>query len=378
MDYLHLLLTNTKKPISHVITAVTGERFNHASIAFDAGLTESYSFNIAKNGFVREDRREWPTWTEFELYEVSVTASGRAAAYEYVKAVARGRQQFSFMGLTGVVIGRPLASREAMFCSEFVERACLVAGLAPTAPDPALATPETVCARPGSRRVATGVLHQYLLRSALTPGYRPSLVEATMNNLNEVCIELDLPLAEFSVGDYLRNPSSIGAIASSSVALGDAMAALVPPGRGLVVELGPGDGALTRRLVASGIRQEDLVLIELEEQFLATLRVEFPRAQLVHGSAERLLEVIGRHPVRSVVSGLPLRSLPEGVVRSVVSQVRAVLRANPGSVYVQFTYDPRGTPDFLRTLGADGGLRLQDRRFVLGNIPSAYAESMTL
>ena len=156
------------------------------------------------------------------------------------------------------------------------------------------------------------------------------------------------------------------------------MAALVPPGRGVVVELGPGDGALTRRLVASGIRQEDLVLIELEEEFLATLRAEFPRAQLVHGSAERLLEVVGRHPVRSVVSGLPLRSLPEGVVRSVVSQIRSVLRANPDSVYVQFTYDPRGTPDFLRTLGADGGLRLRDRRFVLGNIPPAYAESMTL
>ena len=61
-----------------------------------------------------------------------------------------------------------------------------------------------------------------------------------------------------------------------------------------------------------------------------------------------------------------------------ISHVITLLRANPDSVYVQFTYDPRGTPDFLRTLGADDGLRLRDRRFVLGNIPPAYAESMTL
>jgi len=185
---------------------------------------------------------------------------------------------------------------------------------------------------------------------------------------------LDLGLLEFGVFDYLRDPSVIGAVASSSAALGDAMAAMVPHRKGLVVELGPGDGALTRRLVAAGIPESDILMIELGDQFIAPLRAEFPKAKLVHGSATDVQKLVGRSPVRAVVSGLPLRSLPAAVTEVTVRGVHAVLRANPGSRYIQFTYDPiRNTAELVSPIAA---FRLLERKWVVRNVPPAYAESM--
>ena len=191
---------------------------------------------------------------------------------------------------------------------------------------------------------------------------------------DETCMRLGLPLEEFGLGDYFRDPRAIGAVASSSPHLGAAMAAMIPPGRGLVVELGPGDGALTREIVRAGVPEAALLLIELGDQFMGPLRREFPGAELVHGSATGVAAAVGRRPVRAVVSGLPLRSLPEEVTAATARGIHALLRANPGSRYIQFTYDPlRGTPELLAPYAA---FRLLERKLVLRNVPPAFAECM--
>jgi phosphatidylethanolamine/phosphatidyl-N-methylethanolamine N-methyltransferase len=199
-------------------------------------------------------------------------------------------------------------------------------------------------------------------------------------NLDEVCIDLGLPLMEFSFLDYLKNPREIGVDASSSPALGDAMASMIPNnGRRFVVELGPGDGALTRRIVASGIPDRDLILIELEKKFIPLLEKEFPNATVINGSATDLSKIISKYAknddVRAIVSGLPLRSLPVEVTKDTITQVIQALKTINGCKYIQFTYDPRGTPSYLnRILDAAKDLILVDRKHVLRNIPPAYAE----
>ena len=163
MPKIYLLATNTKKAVSHLITAYTGERYNHASIAFSPDLSECYSFNMARDGFVLEDKNEWPVWTEFALYEATVTPAGLRAARTFVEEARRGGKGFSYGGLAGIMLGMPIERREAYFCSEFVERACVAAGLRATAPSPALTTPMAVCQRPGARKVAEGRLHVYIV-----------------------------------------------------------------------------------------------------------------------------------------------------------------------------------------------------------------------
>lgn len=160
---IYLLATNTKKPISRVITAVTGEEFNHASVAFDLGLIECYSFSMGRAGFVREAPGEWPSWTVFELWAVEVPRASADAARRYIRETSHSGKGFSYGGLVGVVLNRPIVSEEAMFCSEFVERTCLAAGLPPSAPNPALATPAAVVRRRGAKKIAEGRLHQHIL-----------------------------------------------------------------------------------------------------------------------------------------------------------------------------------------------------------------------
>ena len=104
MPEIYLLATNTKKPISHIITAYTGERFNHASVAFDRSLAECYSYSMAENGFVRETKETWPGWTTFELYAAQVTSAGFARARELVRNLSRERPDFSYRGVLGVAV----------------------------------------------------------------------------------------------------------------------------------------------------------------------------------------------------------------------------------------------------------------------------------
>lgn len=160
---IYLLATNTKKPVSGIITGVTGEAYNHASIAFDASLLECYSFSMGRRGFVRETPSEWPAWTIFEMRSVDVSRSGFEAARSYAWEMSRSGKTFSYAKLAGIVLNRAHQDEEAMFCSEFVERACLAAGLPPTASTPELTTPLGVVARPDSRVVASGLLHQHII-----------------------------------------------------------------------------------------------------------------------------------------------------------------------------------------------------------------------
>jgi len=206
MAKIYLLATNTKKPVSHLITAYTGEKFNHASIAFDKALAECYSFNMGSNGFVRELKEEWPAWTEFELYEVRVTDAALRKARDYVRKISGEKMTFSYRGILGVAMGRPLASAEAFFCSEFVEQTCIRAGLARSTEHASLATPLGVCKRKDAKLVAAGRLHEYML---LQGGGR-GIFEQTQRETKDMILEEDGdvqlvgPLTE-GLGSFLKN-----------------------------------------------------------------------------------------------------------------------------------------------------------------------------
>src|SRR5205807_717872 len=81
-------------------------------------------------------------------------------------------------------------------------------------------------------------------------------------------------------------PRFTGAVAPSGRALARTMAgALQPHLDGLIVELGPGTGPVTRALLDRGVDRTRLVLVEYNPDFCALLKTRFPGARVLEGDA---------------------------------------------------------------------------------------------
>ena len=135
----------------------------------------------------------------------------------------------------------------------------------------------------------------------------------------------------------------------------------------MVVELGPGTGSVTRALLAAGIPEERLVLVERDRHLHAWLEGQFPRANALLSDARRLEEILpagqaGR--VSTVVSSLPLNSLPRKERDEIVRAAFRVLSAD-GSL-VQYSY---GVPSPLPCEAL--GLRGKRFAFAAANLPPA-------
>lgn len=135
-----------------------------------------------------------------------------------------------------------------------------------------------------------------------------------------------------------KNPRAIGAAAPSSKRLAKAIASLVPNEDGIVVELGPGTGVITQALLEAGIAPQQLVLIENSKMLVNALHKKFPTIRVIHGDAEHLNQLLAAQSsaVKTVVSSLPLLSLPKSTVNTIVSQISQLLPH--GGHYIQYSY----------------------------------------
>jgi len=140
---------------------------------------------------------------------------------------------------------------------------------------------------------------------------------------------------------WLKNPLRVAAVAPSGWALASLITSEISHATGPVIELGPGTGAFTRALIARGVRQEDLALIEFGPDFAAALHFHFPGARTLCMDAARLrtVDVFGGRLAGAVVSGLPLLSMPPRKVIAILTG--AFRRMEPDGALYQFTYGPR-------------------------------------
>ena len=139
---------------------------------------------------------------------------------------------------------------------------------------------------------------------------------------------------------WLKNPRLTGAVAPSGPYLARAMArALGATREGLIVELGPGTGPVTKALIEHGIARERLVLVEYDPGFCRLLMRRFASARVVQGDAydlpRTLREFFGK-PVAAVVSSLPLLNQPPALRAKLLDDAFALM--GPRGVFVQFTY----------------------------------------
>jgi phosphatidylethanolamine/phosphatidyl-N-methylethanolamine N-methyltransferase len=173
---------------------------------------------------------------------------------------------------------------------------------------------------------------------------------------------------------WLRRPFAMGAVVPSGRLLAEALALTALreiEGRdGHVLELGAGTGEVTKALLAAGIAADRLALVERDPELAAFLRRHFREPRIIEGDAARLprlLEAERVSKVATVVSGLPLLSLPAEVVNGIV---RGVFEALPrGAALVQFTYGP--TPPVPKELRESLHLVGAHGRRIWRNVPPA-------
>jgi phospholipid N-methyltransferase len=139
---------------------------------------------------------------------------------------------------------------------------------------------------------------------------------------------------------FLKDPRTVGAFAPSSSYLARKMLVEVEWKTGArVVEFGPGTGPFTELILQDLPKDAHYLGIELNRDFVTTLRARYPQAEFVEASVENLLE-LGRErnllPIDHVVSGLPFASLPGEITERVLAATLESLR--PGGTFTTFQY----------------------------------------
>ncbi|MEV4760925.1 methyltransferase domain-containing protein [Micromonospora sp. NPDC049559] len=177
------------------------------------------------------------------------------------------------------------------------------------------------------------------------------------------------------IREFVRHPFRTGAVAASSRWLARAMT----DGLGLeqarvVVELGPGTGAITSAILPRLAPGARLVAVELNPTLAAQLadRHRDRPIEVVNGSAADLAELVGER-VDAVVSGLPWAVMPESVQRGILDSVAEVLRDN-GS-FATFAYVHAAWSPPARRFAAELAGRfavLERSPVVWPNLPPAF------
>lgn len=140
---------------------------------------------------------------------------------------------------------------------------------------------------------------------------------------------------------WMAAPLRVAAVAPSGNALANIITQDITPKTGQVIELGPGTGVFTAKLLERGVRPEDITLVEYGANFARRLESRFPRTRVLQMDAAGVGDIgfSNEAPVGAVISGLPLLSMPDQKVTAILDGAFAHLR--PGAAFYQFTYGPR-------------------------------------
>jgi len=184
---VYVLLTDTGTWFTTMIKRFTSAPYNHASLVFDAGLEEVYSFGRKKatnpfsGGFVEEDVYTG-TFSQFPdtrcmLLRLRLTQDQHEGARRVVETFKEQREQYSYnlRGLFGVLLGRGMGSDKSYFCSQFVAEALRAAGLALWDRPSSLVTPDHFRKHAAFEIVYEGRLYDYPL---LDSGRLPCEIDA--------------------------------------------------------------------------------------------------------------------------------------------------------------------------------------------------------
>ena len=137
----------------------------------------------------------------------------------------------------------------------------------------------------------------------------------------------------------------------------------------VVVELGPGTGVFTEKILEKISEHTQLIVIELNDDFFNTLneKLNHPNLHLKHDSANQLgmyLKEIGVEKADLIISSLPLANIPSDMRKEIIETAKNCLTDN--GKFVQFQYSLQS----LKTLKRN--FRSVKVDFTAFNFPPAF------
>lgn len=141
--------------------------------------------------------------------------------------------------------------------------------------------------------------------------------------------------------EFIKNRKVTGSIYPSSKYLSKKMIAKVDfDAAKCIVELGPGEGCITREIVKRLKPETQFLTFEMNQRFVDEfLQFDMPNVHAICDSAENIaahLERLGIDQVDYVISSLPLTNFPKPLKEKIIDESVRVLR--PGGIYMQYQY----------------------------------------
>lgn len=131
--------------------------------------------------------------------------------------------------------------------------------------------------------------------------------------------------------EYLINQKTTGAICPSSSHLAEAMTSNGFVFSDCVVELGPGTGAITEKILTKIPRNSTFFTLEINPVFSAKLKENFPDTIVYSDSAENIQKYLQKHNLQqcdAVISSLPWTFFDQHTQKQIFISVYNSLAAN--------------------------------------------------
>ncbi len=169
--------------------------------------------------------------------------------------------------------------------------------------------------------------------------------------------------------ESIKNLRTIGTITRSSKYLCKGMIRHVDFKKARVlVELGAGDGVITKYILKNMHKDCILLTFEVNEKFCNRLRlIKDKRLVVIEDSAEKIGEYLKKHgasEIDYIVSAIPFVTLPDELGTSIISNCQQYLRK--GGLFIQVHYSLLAKKMYQKIFGN------VDISFVPLNIPPAF------
>ena len=139
---------------------------------------------------------------------------------------------------------------------------------------------------------------------------------------------------------FLKHPTKTGAIAPSSVGLSELITDTADLSEAsAVIELGPGTGVFTEKIIQKIPEGTVFIAIELNVDFVQATRDRCPDVEIHHDSATNARQYLEAHDLDHcdcIICGLPWASFSESLQDDLLNTITDILR--PGGRFLTFAY----------------------------------------
>jgi len=169
--------------------------------------------------------------------------------------------------------------------------------------------------------------------------------------------------------ESLKNLKTVGTVVRSSKYVCKEMVSHVDFSKAkTIVELGAGDGVITKHILEKMEPGSKLLSFEVNENFCKTLRkIKDDRLEVIEDSAAKLEEYVAKFNLSQpdfIISAIPFVSLPDELGYEIVGECKKSLQ--PGGLFIQIHYSLLAKKLYQNIFGN------VDVSFVPLNIPPAF------